>query len=384
MLEATKARRGKYTNIKRVYDCVQNGPYEALILMSPESIPYFSGFFNFDIRSLPERFHFVIWPRNDDPALVVIDRRKAALAPDDTFITDVRDYQGEGLDCVRAVGDVLRSKRITRGKIGIEARHFPGGHLRELQRQFPDVEFDDALPFVEHIRAVRTPAEIDLLTRFARSTADAIDAAFGAAKPGDTEQKIAADMCYELLKRGAEHVAFCFLGSAERSGPFHGVATHDPVPAGRILKVDFGGILDGYWSDLAREVVLGKATPQLREMHQRVSEINRRVVAAIRPGVTASHVSRIGQAAYRELGLEFKWSILGHGIGTGTHETPQLYPWIEEPILEGMTMMIETGYQDPPHDSFHVEDLIVVTAQGAKYVTDVSTHETLWEVGETR
>jgi len=162
------------------------------------------------------------------------------------------------------------------------------------------------------------------------------------------------------------------------------VATHDPGPAGRILKVDFGGILDGYWSDLAREVVLGKATPQLREMHQRVSEINRRVVAAIRPGVTASHVSRIGQAAYRELGLEFKWSILGHGIGTGTHETPQLYPWIEEPILEGMTMMIETGYQDPPHDSFHVEDLIVVTARGAKYVTDVSTHETLWEVGETR
>ncbi len=100
--------------------------------------------------------------------------------------------------------------------------------------------------------------------------------------------------------------------------------------------------------------------------------------------MTASHVSRIGQAAYRELGLEFKWSILGHGIGTGTHETPQLYPWIEDPILEGMTMMIETGYQDYPHDSFHVEDMILITNRGAQYLTDTSKHEKLWEVGENR
>ena len=384
MLDVSKARRGKYTNITRVFDSIAKGPYDALILISPESIPYFSGFYNLDIRTLPERFHFVVWPKEGDPALVVIDRRKAALGPGDTFIEDVRAYEGEGLDSIRVVSDVLRSKRITHGRVGIEARHFPGSHLRELSATFPEIQFEDALPFVESLRAVRTPAEVELLTRFARATTDAIDAAFAAAQPGDTERKVAADMCHELLKRGADAIAFCFLGSAERSGRFHGLATDAPLPSGRILKVDFGGLLDGYFSDLAREIVVGRATQHQKDTHAKVSEVNRRIVAAIRPGTTASEISRIGRDAYRDLGLEYKWAILGHGIGTGAHETPQLYPWVEDPILESMTMMIETGYHDAPNDSFHVEDLILVTSTGAKYLTDTTRHETLWEVGATR
>jgi Xaa-Pro aminopeptidase len=382
VLDTSRARRGKYTNIARVYDQIKRGPYDALILMSPESIPYFSGFFNFDIRGLVERFHFVIWPKDGDPALVVIDRRKVMLTPDETFIQEIRDYQGEGLDCIRAVGDTLRAKKITSGRIGIEARHFPTSHAQALQAGLPDLRFDDALPFVEFLRAVRTPAEIELLTRFGQITVESIDEAFRNARPGDTERKIAAHMCHEVLRRGADGLGFCYLGSAERSGRFHGVATDAVVPTGRMLKVDFGAILDGYYSDHAREVVIGKATQYQREMHGKVSEANRRVVAGIRPGMTAAEVFVVGQRAYRDLGAEYKWAILGHGIGTGTHETPQLYPWVEEPILEGMTMMIETGYGDYPRDSFHVEDLILVTDRGAKYLTNSDNHQQLWEVGE--
>lgn len=381
MLDVTRARRGKYTNIKRVYAEIEQGPYDALILMAPESIPYFTGFFNFDIRQLIERFHFVIWPRHGDPAFVAIDRRASVLTPEDTFITDIRSYEGEGLDCVRAVADVLRDKKITRGRVGIEGRHFASVHLVELQKRFPDLRFEDALPFVEHLRSVRTPAEIELISRFARLTVDAIETAFREAKPGDTERAVASRMCYEALRHGAEAVSFCFLGSGPRSGRFHGVATDAPIPTGTLLKVDFGAVLDGYFSDLAREVVVGTATPRQRDMHAKVMEVNRRIVAAIRPGMKASEAFRIGKDVYRQMGLEFKWSILGHGIGTGTHETPQLYPWIDDPIREGMTMMIETGYNDFPNDSYHVEDLIVITDNGARYVTDAAKHDTLWEIG---
>jgi len=381
MLDVTKARRGKYTNIARVYETVAGGPYEALILNAPESIPYFSGFFNLDIRLLPERFHFVVWPKHGDPTLVCIDRRRSALVPDDTFITDIRDYQGEGLDCVRVVGEVLKSKGIARGKVGIEARQLPGNHLVALQQQFPEIQFEDAAPFVEHLRAVRTRAEVELLSRFAKMATDAVDTALAAAKPGDTERKIASQICYELLRRGADAIAFCFLGAAERSGRFHGVATDAPVPPGRILKVDFGGVLDGYFADVAREVVVGKATQHQKDMHAKITEVNRRIVAGIRPGMKAREVFQIGKNAYRDLGMEYRWSILGHGIGTALHETPQLYPWIEDPVLEGMAMMIETGYHDYPNDSYHVEDLILITDRGAEYLTDISRHEKLWEVG---
>ena len=95
----------------------------------------------------------------------------------------------------------------------------------------------------------------------------------------------------------------------------------------------------------------------------------------------ASEVARLGRQAYADLGLDYKWAILGHGIGLGVHESPQIYPWIDEPILPGMAMMIEVGYSDYPNDSFHVEDLIVITETGAEYRSDYSKHEPLWEIG---
>ncbi len=44
-------------------------------------------------------------------------------------------------------------------------------------------------------------------------------------------------------------------------------------------------------------------------------------------------------------------------------------------------MMIEVGYSEYPNESFHVEDLVLVRANGAEYVTDASRHEQIWELG---
>jgi Xaa-Pro dipeptidase len=95
----------------------------------------------------------------------------------------------------------------------------------------------------------------------------------------------------------------------------------------------------------------------------------------------ASAIARLGIDAYAAVGLEFKWSIIGHSIGIGLHESPQIYTWVEEPVQPGMAMMIEIGYNDYPNDSFHVEDLILVTDKGADYLTDPTAHEHIWELG---
>jgi Xaa-Pro aminopeptidase len=46
-----------------------------------------------------------------------------------------------------------------------------------------------------------------------------------------------------------------------------------------------------------------------------------------------------------------------------------------------MVMMIETGYNDFPRDSVHVEDLILITDAGAEYLTDAAGHAVIWELG---
>lgn len=381
MLDVSLATRGKYTNAERLLETINNGPYDAVIVMSPENVPYYSGFYNMDLRLIPERVHFVVWPRGGEPAFVVTERRAGTLQPGDTFITDIVTYQGEGLDSVRAVVDTLVKRGVTKGTVGIEGRNFPGQHLLELQRRLPDVDFVDAFAFLEKPRLIKTPAEIELLTKIAGFTTAAIDTAFAAAKPGDTERSISARMQYELLMNGADLISAPVFGSGDRTGLFHPIATDQRIENGMLVSTDFGGYLDGYYSDVARTAVMGKATDYQRDLYAKIMDIRHAIVDFIKPGVLASEVANFGRKAYADRGLEFKWAIIGHSIGLGIHEEPQIYPWVEEPILENMVMMIELGYREHPGDSIHVEDMIVVTERGAEYRSDFSKHEELWELG---
>ncbi len=381
MRDLNQTLRGKYVNLENLRKTVDGGPYEAVIAMSPENVPYYSGFFNMDLRTLPERFHFVIWPRDAEPAFVVVQRRADTVRPEETFITDVRGYEGEGLDSMRVVAEVLQGHGITSGKVGIEGRNFPGGHLMELQRRLPDVSFEDAYYFLESVRLIKTSAEIETIKRVNLMTTAAIDAAWNAATPGETERSIMARMQFELMNRGADMVTAPLLAAGSRSGMWHATAADLPVESGMILKTDFGGTLDGYYSDIARTAVMGKASDAQKEMHAKLTEIKDRVIFGIRPEMPASAIAKLGMQAYADLGLEFKWSIIGHSIGMGLHESPQIYSWVDEPVLPGMAMMIEIGYNEYPEDSFHVEDLILINESGAEYLTDPESHRHIWELG---
>lgn len=381
MVNLEQCRRGKYTNIDRINSAVAESPYDAVIVMSPENVPYYSGFWNFDLRGIPERVHFVVWPKNGEPTFVVIDRRKNAFQPSDTFLENIVTYEGEDFDSIRALAEVLTDLGVQSGKVGIEGRMFSTAHMWALQARLPNVTFEDAFKLLESPRLIKTPAEVETITKLTAWTTDAIDTAFAAAKPGDTERSIVARMQYELLKNGADQMAFPAFGAGERTGTFHGLASDKVVEEGMLVSTDFGGFLDGYYSDVARTVVMGKASDQQKDIHAKVTEIKHRIVAGIRPGMLASEVDAIGRKAYADLNLEYKWAILGHSIGLGIHESPQIYPWVHEPILTGMVMMIEVGYKDYPNDSFHVEDLIVITDTGAEYRSDFSKHETIWEIG---
>ncbi len=282
---------------------------------------------------------------------------------------------------MRAVAEVLESKGLAHGRIGIEGRQFSSQHLRELQQRVPSATFEDAFYFIESVRLIKTPAEIETLTRVNRWTTEAIDVAFGAAKLGDTERSISARMQHELLLRGADQITAPIFASGPRTGNFHPTASDSSIEAGMLVKTDFGGSLDGYLSDIARTAVMGRATDNQKRIHSKVTQVKDRIVEYIRPGMAASEVALFGRKVYEELGLEYKWAILGHGLGLGLHESPQIYPWVDTPIEAGMVMMIETGYNDFPNDSVHVEDLILVTDDGAHYLTDASRHQEIWELG---
>jgi Xaa-Pro aminopeptidase len=117
-----------------------------------------------------------------------------------------------------------------------------------------------------------------------------------------------------------------------------------------------------------------------------VIEATRVAVNAVRPGVPAHRVYEAALDVLRERGLADgnRMNIIGHGIGMDIHELP----WIGEAdrvyssdttIREGMALCIEPGVtawnEKGPPGHFIVEDVIAVTSDGARVLTNSLSNE---------
>jgi Xaa-Pro aminopeptidase len=373
--------RAKYTDLERVAEAVDSGPFDVVVCTSPENISYFSGFYSHDIRIFPERAHFAVWMRGRPPVFIVYQKRAVAMNRSSTFIDDVRGYAGEETDSMRVLGELLREEGLDKGVIGFELKTLPFATVSRFKQELPGAIPSDASMFLESIRMIKTQAEIDQITKIARITCNAIDTALKSTRAGDSERAISARIQHLILGGGADVIAAAFFGSGRRSGAFHHYATDVAVSPGDVIKIDCGGQMDGYFSDIARTVVVGRATAYQRDVHSRLTEIKNRIVDYIKPGVTGGEVFAFGCSEYKRLDLQVKYGMFGHSIGLKEQEAPQLVGGNDLIIEPNMTLMIETGFADPPRDSFAVEDLVLVDDRGARYLTDADAHSTIREIG---
>jgi Xaa-Pro aminopeptidase len=381
----------KYADVGRIARLIDGSGLAAVIACWPENVGYLSGFYHPDMRVNWERLHIVVWPSGGDPAFVV-PRMRADLwnesisvpfitAEDSKpFITDIRGFDGEELDMVRAVADVLTDRGITSGRLGVEGRSLPVKVSSELTRLLPALSQHDAWPLLNEIRQVKTPAEVEVMTRANRMTADTLEEVLRTVRPGQTEREIGARLAGLLYERGADELSHSIFGVGPRASSWHPWPTGQRLEPGMLVRTDWGVRISGYTSDIARNAVVGRASAEQRDVFQRLSEAHDRVVAALRPGVLASELSAFARRTYADVGLEYRWGLIGHGIGLVIHEEPQLLLDVHDPIVEGMTMEIELGYFGDS-GGYHIEDLVQVTATGAVNLTQGGAERTLIESG---
>jgi Xaa-Pro aminopeptidase len=383
--------RPKYADVERIQRLIRESGFDAVIAAWPENVGYLSGFYHPDMWVNWERLHIVVWPAEGEPGFVVPQMRAdlwngADTAPFITdedsrpFIADIRGFEGEQLDMVRAVADVLIDRGLTAGRVGVEFRSLPVKVSAELTRLLPRLVQSDGWPLLNQLRQVKTPAEVEVMTRANRLTADLLEDALRNVRPGQTEREIGAKLAGELFSHGADELSHSILGVGPRAASWHPWPTGLKLVEGMLIRSDWGIRMDGYTSDIARSAVVGKASTEQKDTFARLSEAHDTVVAAVKPGVLASDLAALARREYARLGLEFRWGLIGHGIGLVIHEEPQLLLDVHDPIVEGMTMEIELGYFGDG-GGYHIEDLIHVTASGAINLTQVDPNRKLIESG---
>ncbi len=359
----------RYSNVARIRRLLAESPFDAIVAAWPENVGYLSGFYHPDMRLNWERLHLVVWPTGGDPVFIVPEVRaqgwngesSPSFAPEETrpFVTDVRGYYGERFEMVRLVASVLAEHGITRGLIGIEDRTLPVKVLQEMKRIHPGLRFADAWPLMNTMRQVKTPDEVSVLTYANVVTARTLEEVLASAIPGRSELDVAADIAQHLFAAGAQEISHSVLGGGSRGGGWHPWPTPNRLEDGMLIRADWGIRLDGYTSDIARTACVGTASPRQRDTYSRIAEVHHCVVEAARPGVVPAELLALARKGYERLGLEYRWGMVGHGIGRVIHEEPQLSEEYDTPIIEGMTLEIELGWVDPA-EGYHIEDLVHV------------------------
>ncbi|MGO9383208.1 MAG: M24 family metallopeptidase [Mycobacterium sp.] len=222
------------------------------------------------------------------------------------------------------------------------------------------------------LRMVKEECEIDAL----RKAGAAIDRVHARVpeflRPGRTEADVAADIAEAIVAEGHSEVAFVIVGSGPHGAdPHHGYSDRE-LQVGDIVVVDIGGACEpGYHSDSTRTYSIGEPRTDVAQQYSVLQEAQHAAFAAVRPGVTAEQVDAAARDVLAEAGLaEFFVHRTGHGIGLSVHEEPYIVAGNDLPLTVGMAFSIEPGIYFPGRWGARVEDIVVVTEDGALAVNN--------------
>jgi Xaa-Pro aminopeptidase len=141
--------------------------------------------------------------------------------------------------------------------------------------------------------------------------------------------------------------------------------------------------VSGCYADMTRTFCVGEPPEELVRYHALVKEALGRAVAAIRPGMTGKELHRLTCELFQEHGFPTQltkdpdkpledgfFHALGHGVGLEVHELPSLGRTGEEPFIPGDVLAVEPGLYRKGFGGCRLEDLVLVTDDGAEVLTD--------------
>ncbi|SON61945.1 putative dipeptidase PepE [Mycobacterium simulans] len=229
-----------------------------------------------------------------------------------------------------------------------------------------------ATDVMRELRMVKEAAEVDAL----RKAGAAIDRVHARVPeflvPGRTEADVAADIAEAIVAEGHSEVAFIIVGSGPHGAdPHHGYSDRE-LRVGDIVVVDIGGTYGpGYHSDSTRTYSIGEPSSEVMQQYSVLHLAQRAAFDAVRPGVTAAEVDAAARAVLADAGLaEYFVHRTGHGIGLCVHEEPFIVAGNDLPLAAGMAFSIEPGIYFPGRWGARIEDIVVVTDDGAVSVNN--------------
>jgi Xaa-Pro aminopeptidase len=245
-------------------------------------------------------------------------------------------------------------------------------------------------PFYEQ-RVVKTADEIRHIETAQRATEEAVAAAFETVRRATieggwlhldgevlTSERIKKLINVKLMERDcvAQHT---IVAGGEQACDPHNEGS-GPLPAGRSIIFDVfpRSATSRYFADMSRTIVRGAPTPDLKRLYQTVKDAQEEAIEKVKDGADGMKIhqgicARFDKAGYKT-GLvngrmQGYFHGTGHGVGLDIHEAPRISR-TGSLLQEGHVVTVEPGLYYPGLGAVRIEDMVLVTKDGCRNLTD--------------
>ncbi len=263
-----------------------------------------------------------------------------------------------------------------------------------LQEYLQDTPYASALEtseaLVAALRGRKSPAELARIRRAIKETLDIYDQVTRYAKPGMSEQALAAFITEQMQAKGltpawgADHCPSVFTGP-DTAGA-HAGPTGRLIEPGHIMNIDFGVRFEGYVSDLQRTWYFRRpgeqeAPAEVQKGFKTIYEAIQKAAAALKPGVEGWTIDHIARQHIVDAGYEEYPHALGHQVGRNAHDGAGLLCPIWEryknlPYLKvevGQVYTLEPRLTVAGRGVVTIEEMVVVTESGCEFLSPPQT-----------
>ena len=185
-----------------------------------------------------------------------------------------------------------------------------------------------------------------------------------------TSEKLRAVIDTAILQAGGLASHTIVAGGRQGCDPhepgYGPLRAHEPI----ILDIFPRSQKTGYFGDITRTVVRGRASEAVRKLYDTVLQGQKLAFQKMRPGVPTAQVHRAVQEFFEREGyrtgrhngrMQGFFHGTGHGLGLEIHEAPRVGPNSAGTVEAGQVVTVEPGLYYPELGGVRLEDVALVT-----------------------
>ncbi len=250
-------------------------------------------------------------------------------------------------DDVRLAIEAMR-RHPTRSIGLITPGALPYAFVSALKQQFASASFVDVTPDIDAIKAIKSDEEIALIRRTAHLQDEVFAEVLREIRPGLRDIDITSIAQRKGQMLGSEQGIF--LGGSSPLGirsPFvprymQGRTLQRGDHLSLLIEINGPG---GFYTELARTVVLGKATSELKDAFAAVRSAQDYSLSLMKPGVSAAEIFARHNAYMAANGMPAEARLYAHGQGYDMVERPLIRQDDDMALQQGMCLAVHPGYE---------------------------------------